>query len=108
MRAILLVLILAVVAVIAAFATGLVDVDTIRGARAPEVRAGSEGVTAKGGQAPAFEVETGSVAVGTREANVTVPKIRVEKDTATVAMPSIEVKRAEENGAAAAPAAAGE
>ena len=31
-------------------------------------------MTAKGGQAPAFDVETGSVKVGTKETTVTVPR----------------------------------
>ena len=67
MRAIILILILAVLAIIAAVATGFLDINQIRGARAPEVSATSNGVTAKGGQAPAFDVETGSVKVGTRQ-----------------------------------------
>jgi hypothetical protein len=36
-------------------------------------------VTAKGGQAPAFEVETGSVKVGTQQKTVNVPKLEVQK-----------------------------
>ena len=77
MRAILLVLILAVVAIIALVATGLIDIRQVRGAKAPEVSATSNGVTAKGGQTPAFDIETGSVSVGTRDAKVKVPALRV-------------------------------
>ena len=77
MRAILLVLILAVVALIALVATGLVDINQIRGAKAPDVDVSRNGVTATGGQAPAFDVETGSVSVGTRDATVKVPELRV-------------------------------
>ena len=77
MRAILLVLILAVVAIIALVATGLVDINQVRGARAPDVEATRNGVTAKGGQAPAFDIETGSVSVGTRDAKVKVPALKV-------------------------------
>jgi hypothetical protein len=77
MRAILLVLILAVVAIIALVATGLVDINQIRGARAPDIDASRNGVTASGGQAPAFDIETGSVSVGTRDANVKVPSLQV-------------------------------
>jgi hypothetical protein len=86
MRAILLVLILAVVAIIALVATGLVDIRQIRGAKAPDISATSNGVTAKGGQTPAFDIETGSVSVGTREAKVKVPALTVNpagNDTAT-------------------------
>jgi hypothetical protein len=77
MRAILLVLILAVVAIIALVATGLIDPRLVRGARAPDVDVSRNGVTASGGQAPAFDVETGSVSVGTRDANVKVPALTV-------------------------------
>ena len=77
MRAILLVLILAVVAIIALVATGLIDIRQVRGAKAPDLSATSNGVTAKGGQTPAFDIETGSVSVGTRDAKVKVPALRV-------------------------------
>lgn len=77
MRAILLVLILAVVVIIGLVASGLVDIRQVRGARAPDVDASRNGVTASGGQAPAFDIETGSVSVGTRDANVKVPELRV-------------------------------
>ena len=53
MKALLLVLILLVVVVIAALATGMVDINTVRGARAPTIAASENGVTATGGQAPA-------------------------------------------------------
>ena len=77
MRAILLVLILAVVAIIIAIASGFLDINQIRGARAPDIDASRNGVTATGGQAPAFDVETGTVSVGTRDANVKVPSLTV-------------------------------
>ncbi len=78
MRAVLLILILAVVAVIAAVATGFLDISQTRSAQAPDVDASGNGVTASGGQAPAFDVETGSVTVGAKQQNVTVPVPRVE------------------------------
>jgi hypothetical protein len=77
MRAILLILIIAILVIIAAIATGFVDINQIRGAKAPQVSATSNGVTAKGGQAPAFDVETGSVKVGTKETTVKVPNLQV-------------------------------
>lgn len=74
MRAILLILILAVVAIIAAIATGLVNINQTRPAKAPDIETGNgAGLTASGGQTPAFDVETGSISVGAREQNVTVP-----------------------------------
>jgi hypothetical protein len=77
MRALILVLVLLIVAVIAALATGFVDINQIRGAKAPDISATRNGVTAKGGQAPAFDVETGSVKVGTTDTTVKVPRLEV-------------------------------
>ncbi|HET9459657.1 MAG TPA: hypothetical protein VFO51_06730 [Sphingomicrobium sp.] len=77
MRAIIFILILVVVAALIAMATGFVDISQIRGAKAPEVKATENGITARGGQTPAFDVETGSVAVGTTRANVVVPTVKV-------------------------------
>ena len=77
MRAVILVLILVVVAAIILIATGLIDINQIRGARAPNVDVSSNGVTASGGQTPAFDVETGTVSVGARDANVRVPSLTV-------------------------------
>jgi hypothetical protein len=79
MRAILLILILVVAAILIAVATGFLDISQIRGAKAPEISATRNGVTAKGGQAPAFDIQTGSVEVGSRTANVTVPSVEVQR-----------------------------
>jgi hypothetical protein len=96
MRAILLILILAVVALIAAIGTGYIDISQTRGARAPEVSAADGTIRAQGGQSPAFEVQTGSVEVGTREANVAVPKIEVKRDEKGVKVPTVEIRPAEQ------------
>ena len=79
MRAIILILIVAIVAIIAAVATGFVDINQVRGARAPDLDTTNNGVTAKGGQPPAFDVETGSVKVGSKDATVKVPSLVVQK-----------------------------
>ena len=79
LRAILFILIIAVLVVIAGIATGFLDINQIRGAKAPEVSATRNGVTATGGEAPAFDVATGSVKVGTKETTVKVPALVVEK-----------------------------
>ena len=78
MRTVILVLIIAIVAVIGAVATGFLDINQIRGAKAPEVSTTSNGVVAKGGQTPSFDVETGSVKVGSKEAKVKVPTLEVQ------------------------------
>ncbi|MFL6848285.1 MAG: hypothetical protein ACJ8EI_07940 [Sphingomicrobium sp.] len=77
MRAVLLVLIIAVVAIIVAVASGFLNINQIRGAQAPQVSASGNGVVAKGGQPPAFDVETGSIKVGSKDAKVKVPTIQV-------------------------------
>ena len=79
MRAIITILVIAVIALIAAIATGFVDINQIRGAQAPTVSATGNGVMAKGGQTPAFDVETGSVKVGTTDAQVKVPSLQVQR-----------------------------
>ena len=78
MRPILVILIIAVVVTIGAIATGFLDINQIRSAKAPEVSATENGITAKGGQAPAFDVETGSVKVGTTQTTVNVPTLKVQ------------------------------
>ncbi len=79
MRNIFLFLIIVVLALIAAVATGLLDINQIRPARAPAISANSNGVTATGGQTPKFEVQTGTVSVGTKPKDVTVavPSVQV-------------------------------
>jgi hypothetical protein len=79
MRAVILILIVVIIAFIAAVATGMLNINQIRGAKAPEVSATRNGVTAKGGQPPAFDVETGSVKVGTKETTVKVPTLEVQR-----------------------------
>ena len=73
MRAIILILILAVVVLIGAIATGMLDISQTRSAKVPDVAVSQNGITASGGQAPAFDVETGTVSVGAKPTNVTVP-----------------------------------
>ena len=97
MRAILLILILVVVALIAAIGTGFLDVSQTREARAPSIAAENGAIQATGGQSPAFEVQTGSVGVGTREANIDVPKVEVKRDTKGVNVPVVEVRRPEDS-----------
>jgi uncharacterized protein involved in outer membrane biogenesis len=77
MRAVIFILIVIILAVIAAIVTGFLDINQIRGAKAPQVAATGNGVVAKGGQTPAFDVQTGSVKIGTKPATVKVPSVEV-------------------------------
>jgi hypothetical protein len=79
MRALVFLLIIVVLAIIAALATGFLDINQIRGAQAPQLSTTGNGVTARGGQAPAFDVQTGSVKVGTTQRTVQVPAIQVQQ-----------------------------
>ncbi len=77
MRAIILILIIAIVAILAAVGTGFVNINQVRPAQAPKLATTQNGVVATGGQAPAFDVQTGSVKVGTKDATVKVPALQV-------------------------------
>lgn len=76
-----------VVLVIAAFAFGLVDVSQTKETKLPEV-------AVKGGQAPAFDVDTAKVNVGTKETSVDVPKVDVGTTKADVELPTVDVQKA--------------
>jgi hypothetical protein len=89
MRAIIFIIILAVVLIIIAVVTGFLDINKIRGAKAPDVSVTSNGVTASGGQTPVFDVETGSVKVGTKEQTVKVPTLTVQKPDQNQAAPAV-------------------
>ena len=101
MRAIFLILIVAVVALIIAVQTGLVDFSQTRPAQTPTLSANENGVTATGGQTPEFDVQTGSVGVGSREANVAVPTIKIEQGNRGVNVPVLEVRPPAGNQASA-------
>jgi hypothetical protein len=79
MRTVILILIVIILAFIAAIATGFLNINQIRGAQAPEVSTTQNGIVTKGGQAPAFDVQTGSVTVGSKETTVKVPALEVQK-----------------------------
>ena len=102
MRAILLILIVAVVALIAAIWTGFIDIRQTSPAVVPNIEASNGKLTSEGGQAPTFDIETGSIGVGTSEREVTVPSIEVKREGTTVAVPSVEVTPADANSAKAA------
>ena len=87
MRAIIFLLILAVLVVIVAVASGFLDLN-MRGGKAPQLTATGNGIKASGGQPPAFDVETGSVKVGSAQKTVTVPTITVQKPEQNQAAPA--------------------
>jgi len=87
MRELIVVLIIVILAILALVGSGFVRLNQTREAKAPEVSATRNGVTATGGQAPAFDVATGSVKVGTKETTVKVPSLVVENASKNQAQP---------------------
>jgi len=77
-RAILLLLIGIIGAAILLVMTGLVDIRQTDPAVMPKVSVNEDGIQAKGGQAPSFDVETGTVSIGNTTRDVTVPTLEVE------------------------------
>ena len=79
MRAVLFIIIVGVLVIIAGVASGFVSVSKIRGGEVPQVTASRNGIVAKGGQAPSFDVETGSVKVGTAQTTMNMPTLQIQK-----------------------------
>lgn len=63
------------------------DVDQTRDGKLPDVD-----VEAKGGQMPAYEVETADVDVGTKRSRLNVPDIDVNSKETEVTVPDVDVK----------------
>jgi hypothetical protein len=76
-----------VILVIAAFAFGLVDVNQTKETKLPEV-------AVQGGQAPAFNVDTAKVSVGSTSTSVDVPKVDVGTTKTDVKLPTVDVQKA--------------
>ena len=79
MRALIFVIVVIILAVIAALATGLLHVSPHRGGKASQPSATGNAVTGTSGQPRAFDVETGSAKVGTKETTVKTPTLEVQK-----------------------------
>lgn len=88
MRTGLIIVLVAVLVAIGAFAFGLVDINQTRSTKLPEV-------AVKGGQAPAFDVKTADVNIGTKETSVEVPKVEVGTKKEEIKVPTVDVKKAE-------------
>jgi hypothetical protein len=74
MRAVIFVIIIVVLAIIVALATGLLHISP-HPATVPD--ASGNAVTGKAAHTPPFDVQTGSVQVGSRTAKIKVPDVRV-------------------------------
>lgn len=83
----IIIAVVAVVAIIAAFAFGLVDINQTKEMKAPDV-------SVSGGQAPAFDVDTAKVEVGTKTTDVSVPKVEIGTTKEEIKVPTIDVDKA--------------
>lgn len=83
----IIIAVIAILAIIAAFAFGLIDINQTKEMKAPDV-------SVSGGQAPAFDVDTAKVDVGTRSTDVTVPTVDVGTTKEEIKVPTVDVKKA--------------
>ncbi len=93
MRTIFFILILAVVAGIVGVSTGLINVSQTRNARMPGIAAEGGKIEARAGQTPAFDVQTGTIGVGSKTLDAPVPTLKVERSNKQISVPAIEVRR---------------
>ncbi|HYZ48808.1 MAG TPA: hypothetical protein VE567_07935 [Sphingomonas sp.] len=89
MRGLLAVLAIVVLLLIVGVATGFININQTKEARLPQV-------DVKGGQAPAFNADVGSVDVGTKREPVAVPTVDVGTKNTTIKVPDVKVKTANE------------
>jgi len=80
----------AAVAVVAYGAFYFVDVEQTQEARMPTVE-----IEVEGGQAPEFDVETGSVDVGTTTETIEVPDVEITTNEREITLPTLEVEPAQ-------------
>jgi hypothetical protein len=80
----------AALAVVAYGAFYFLDVEQAQEARMPTVD-----VEVEGGQAPEFDVDTGSVDVGTTTQTVEVPDVEVTTNEREITLPTLEVEPAQ-------------
>ena len=81
----LVVALIVLAAVAAAFAFGFINIDQTRDAKLPKV-------AVEGGQAPKFDVDTAKVNVGTRTTEIDVPVVGTKKEE--VEVPTMDVQKA--------------
>lgn len=85
----LIALVVVVALVVAAFAFGLVDIDQVKEAKVPDIK-----VETSGGQAPAFDVNTADVKLGSTQETIETPTIDVGTKESTIEVPTISVDKA--------------
>lgn len=85
----LIAIIVIVALVVAAFAFGLIDIDQTKETKLPDVN-----VETSGGQAPAFDVDTADVSVGSEKTTVDVPTVDVGTTKEDITLPTINVDKA--------------
>jgi hypothetical protein len=82
-------IIVMVALVVAAFAFGFIDINQTKMTKLPTVA-----VETTGGQAPAFDVKTATVDVGTKKSTIEVPTVAVGTKDTSITLPTVDVKPA--------------
>ena len=92
MRAVFIILIVAVLGLIGAVLTGMVKLPLTQPAVAPSIAVEDGKIVTRPGQAPAFDVQTGTVGIGSG-ATVAVPKVEIKPSDMRIGVPTVEVRR---------------
>ena len=90
----LLALLVVVALVAAAFSFGFINIDRVSDGKAPTVK-----LETSAGEAPKFNVQTGTIELGQQEKTVKVPTVDVGSTDTRVTVPTISVQRADDPGA---------
>ncbi len=86
MRALLVLVGLAALALVVAMSLGMISIDQTQTASLPSVKV-------DGGQAPEFKAEVGRIGIGSTEKTVTVPTVGTTEKT--IELPTLEMQRAD-------------
>lgn len=76
-----------ILALVAAFAFGLIDINQTRETKMPEI-------AVENGQMPAFDVDTARIDVETKPADIDVPTVDVGTRKEQVDLPTVDVEKA--------------
>lgn len=82
---------LAVIVVVVLFGTGMLQLESTGGLRAPNVEV-------SGGDVPQVALKTGSIKVSSDQATVDVPRIAVDRDQLEVNVPTIDIETSNDEG----------
>ena len=77
--------------IVAAFAFGFINIDQVREGKAPTVT-----LETNGGQAPKFDIDTARIDIGKKQETVKVPTVDVGSKDTRVTVPTVTMERADD------------